>query len=108
MFKWLECDFCDPPSFLLNNLSLCRKKRIEEALLKMPEIVAEYRKRVYALREKRKQERIKNKVKMDKIKAMGLHPSDPRAKRILHEGTYVESKEKDKTRTKKKFQKKAK
>ena len=74
----------------------------------MPEIVAEYRKRIYALREKREQDRIKNKAKMEKIKAMGLHPNDPRAKRMLYEGTFGEDKTKDKTRTKKKFQRKAK
>lgn len=81
-----------------------RKKRIEEALLKMPEIVAEYRKRMHDLREKKRQEKVKNRSKMEKIKAMGLHPSDPRAKRILHEGTLLEKK--DKTTAKKKFQKK--
>ena len=77
-------------------------------MLKMPEIIAEYRKRVYALREKRQEERLKNKAKMEKIKAMGLHPNDPRAKRILHEGTFTEAKTKEKVRTKKKFQKKTK
>ena len=91
-------------TFLLS----CRKKRIEEALLKMPEIVAEYHKRIYALREKRRNDRLKNKVKLDKIKAMGLHPNDPRAKRILHEGTFGDDKKKESTRTKKKFQRKAK
>ena len=85
-----------------------RKKRIEEAMLKMPEIVAEYRKRIYELREKRQQERLKSKAKMDKIKALGLHPNDPRAKRMLHEGTFDEDKTKEKTRTKKKFQRKVK
>ncbi len=76
-------------------------------MAKMPEIVAEYRKRIYALRDKRREDKEKNKEKMAKIQALGLHPNDPRAKRILHEGTF-EPKEKEKTKaTKKKFQKKA-
>ena len=77
-------------------------------MAKMPEIVAEYRQRIYALREKRREDKEKNKEKMAKIQALGLHPNDPRAKRILHEGTF-EIKEKEKTKTtKKKFQKKSK
>eukprot|EP00795_Rhopilema_esculentum_P002677 gene2677-885_t len=85
-----------------------RKKKIEEAMLNMPEIVAEYRKRINALRDKRKEEREKNKTKTAKIRALGLHPNDPRAKQILHEGTQFEAKTKEKTKSKKKFQGKSK
>ena len=86
----------------------CRKKKIEEAMLNMPEIVAEYRKRINALRDKRKEEREKNKTKTAKIRALGLHPNDPRAKQILHEGTQFEAKPKERTKSKKKFQAKSK
>ncbi len=77
---------------------------IEQAMKDMPNIVAAYRKRVEALRAKKRQEKEKNKLKIAKIQAMGLHPNDPKAKKILHEGTSMEKKDDAKAK-KKKFQK---
>ena len=80
----------------------------------MPKIVAAYRKKIAALRDKKREDTEKNKLKVAKIQALGLHPNDPKAKRILHEGTAFEKKAKgrqereDKTKPKKKFQRKEK
>eukprot|EP00794_Sanderia_malayensis_P020562 gene20562-22584_t len=83
-----------------------RKMRIAEAMENMPKIVAAYRQKIYALREKRRQDKEKNKLKIAKIHALGLHPNDPKAKKILHEGTSLEKSKGGKEKPKKKFQKK--
>ncbi len=72
----------------------------------MPNIVAAYRQKINALREKRRQDKEKNKMKLAKIKALGLHPNDPKAKKILHEGTSLDKKAEEKAKSKKKFTKK--